>query len=93
MIKRTIILTTAAVCLAASLMLIVTFSMRRAAEPAFIGEKFTYTAQIKEPGYEHMRERMKEFEKYIKRIKGKDGECARNPKRPEKMLRSDRAAA
>ena len=38
MIKRIIILTTAAVCLAASLLLIITFSMRFAAEPAFIGD-------------------------------------------------------
>lgn len=71
--KRTLILTTAAVCLAASLMLIINFSFRRAAEPAFLGDRFSAASvcAVREPTYEHMRERIKEYKKYREQI-GKD---------------------
>ena len=94
--KRTLILTTAAVCLAASLMLIINFSFRRAAEPAFIGDRFSRTESVcavEEPGYEHMRERMKEFEKYYARIKRSGKPAKERPARPEKMLEAGAHAA
>lgn len=85
--KRTLILTTAAVCLAASLMLIINFSFRRAAEPAFLGDRFSAASvcAVREPTYEHMRERIKEYKKYREQI-GKDAR-AQKPLRPERMLR------
>ena len=86
MIKRIIILTTAA--LAASLLLIITFSMRFAAEPAFIGDKFggaQAAVSVREPSCEHMRERMREYERYIEKLKPKNGRTQR-PSRPEKPI-------
>ncbi len=88
MIKRIIILTTAAVCLAASLLLIITFSMRFAAEPAFIGDKFggaQAAVSVREPSCEHMRERMREYERYIAKLKPQNDRTQR-PSRPEKPI-------
>lgn len=94
--KRTIILTAAAVCLAASILLIIDFTYRRAAEPAFIGDRFSRAESVcavEEHGYEHMRERMKEFEKYYARIKRSGKPAKERPARPEKMLAASAHAA
>lgn len=89
MIKRTIILTTAAVCLAASLLLIINFTFRNAAEPAWLGDRFSRTESVcalREPTYEHMRGRMQEYRRYAARIKKGNAGRPAAPARPEKAL-------
>ncbi len=89
MIKRTIILATAAVCLAAAIILLANFTYRRAAEPAWISDRFCRAESVfalREPTYEHMRERIKQYERYIGRFK-KSGALPKPPLlRPEKPL-------
>ena len=88
--KRTIILTAAAVCLAASIMLIIDFTYRRAAEPAFIGDRFSRTESVcalREPTYEHMRGRMQEYRRYAARIKKGNAGRPAAPARPRPLCR------
>lgn len=127
MIRRNIILTTAAVCLAASLMLIIGFTLRGTAAPAWVGAPFSCAeccgthgtdghcdphgadelcradlGKMREPSYEHMKNRAKDYGERLKRLKerrktepaehGKKNTEPSTPLRPEKTLSKTNSA-
>ncbi len=68
MIKRTLLFTTAAACLAASLIILFHFAYRQAAEPAFFSQRFCCVQAVSgQPDYEHMRMQMKRYRRYAER--------------------------